>query len=163
MIALHLADLGFNANMIKRFEQQGQRGKIGYARQFVKTLFRQKSRRYYFMANGESFSRRAQMVTFANARKYGTGAVVNPSGKMDDGFFEVCIFKPYPWYALFGLGFRFFTGSLNKSKYVKIVSTKEVVVFVRHAELLQVDGEAMAEYNEVQVTLHPKKLRVIKK
>lgn len=161
LISLHLADLGFNANLIKRFEKRGKRGKLGYARHFLQTLFTQKSRRYYFKLEGKNFSRRAQMVSFANARKYGTGAVINPDGKMDDGRFEVCIFKPYPWYALLGIVFRFFTGSLNKSKYVKIISTKEALVFVQHAEVLQIDGEAMSEYNEVHVTIHPDKLRVI--
>jgi diacylglycerol kinase (ATP) len=163
LISLHLADLGFNANLIKRFEKRGQRGKLGYARHFLQTLLSQKTRRYYFKLEGKNFSRRAQMVTFANARKYGTGAVVNPDGKLDDGRFEVCIFKPYPWYALLGIVFRFFTGTLNKSKYVKIISTQDAIVFVQHAEVLQVDGEAMSEYNEVHVTLHPDKLRVIKK
>lgn len=160
-ISLHLADLGFNAKLIKRFEQAGKRGKIGYARQFIRTLMTQESMRYYFLMENETFSRRAQMVTFANARKYGTGAVVNPDGKIDDGVFEVCIFRPYPWYALFGIFLRFFTGSLKKSKYVKIHSVNDVTVYTRKPEMLQVDGETVGEYNEVEVVIHPDKIRVL--
>lgn len=160
-ISLHLADLGFNAKLIKRFEQAGKRGKWGYARQFVKTLMTQESLRYHFMLPDKTFSRRAQMVSFANARKYGTGAVVNPDGKMDDGVFELCIFRPYPWYALFGIFIRFFTGSLKKSKYVKIISCSSVHVYMNKPETLQVDGETVGEFKEVDVKIHSKKMRVL--
>jgi YegS/Rv2252/BmrU family lipid kinase len=160
-LSLHLADLGFNAKLIKRFEQAGKRGKMGYARQFIRTLMTQESVRYYFQMNDHTFSRRAQMVTFANARKYGTGAVVNPDGQLDDGLFEVCIFRPYPWYALLGIMLRFFTGSLKKSKYVKIHSTNKVSVHSRKPEMLQVDGEAVGEYKEVDVKIHPCKIPVL--
>ncbi len=160
-LSLHLSDLGFNAKLIKRFEQAGKRGKLGYARQFVRTLLTQESMRYYFMMDDQTFSRRAQMVTFANARKYGTGAVVNPDGQLDDGFFEVCIFRPYPWYALFGIMLRFFTGSLKKSKYVKIHSTNNVQVCSRKPETLQVDGEPVGEFNDVEVIIHPRKISIL--
>lgn len=160
-LSMHLADLGFNAKLIKRFEQAGKRGKLGYARQFIKTLFTQESVRYHFMLNDQTFSRRAQMVSFANARKYGTGAVINPDGKMDDGFFEICIFRPYPWYALFSLVVRFFTGSLKKSKYVKILSTDKAQIFLQKPETLQIDGETIGEFKEVEVKIHAKKMQVI--
>ncbi len=160
-LSLHLSDLGFNAKLIKRFEKVGKRGKLGYARQFIYTLFTQESIRYYFMLEQKSFSKRAQMVSFANARKYGTGAVINPDGKLDDGKFEVCIFRPYPWYALFGIIIRFFTGSLKKSKYVKIYSTNEVEVNTQKPEILQVDGETVGEFNQVNVKVLPQRIRLL--
>jgi diacylglycerol kinase (ATP) len=33
------------------------------------------------------------MVVIANATKYGTGALINPNGKLDDAVFEVVVKK----------------------------------------------------------------------
>ena len=54
-LSLHLSDLGFNAKLIKRFEKVGKRGKLGYARQFIHTLFTQETIRYYFKIKENPF------------------------------------------------------------------------------------------------------------
>ena len=41
----------------------------------------------------KTIERECLMIAFANARTYGTGAILNQSGKTNDGLFEVCILK----------------------------------------------------------------------
>lgn len=160
-ISLHLSDLGFNARLVRYFEQAGQRGKLGYARHFIRTLFTQKAVRYFFRSGSEQFTAKAQMVAFANARMYGTGAVINPDGILDDRKFEICIFKPYPWYAIFGITIRFFVGGLKQSPYVRIHSVEYVEVDCERPEVLQIDGEDMGEMSRVTVKLHKRQLTII--
>ncbi|UII22539.1 diacylglycerol/lipid kinase family protein [Fulvivirga ligni] len=161
-LSLHLSDIGFNATLIKRFEASGSRGKMAYARHFFTTLFKKKPRKYHFDFGYTKFNQRAEMVVFANATKYGTGAVVNPEGQLDDGKFEVCIFKPYPWYAIFSLAYRFFTGKMKNSRYVDILTAEELHLSTRQEDTLQIDGEDLGDFKKVHVKIEPAQLKVIK-
>ncbi|UII28084.1 YegS/Rv2252/BmrU family lipid kinase [Fulvivirga maritima] len=161
-ISLHLSDIGFNATLIKRFEASGSRGKMAYARHFFTTLFKKKARKYQFDLGYTKFNQRAEMVVFANATKYGTGAVVNPEGQLDDGKFEICIFKPSPWYAMFSLAYHFFTGNMKRSRYVSILTAEELRLYTKKADTLQIDGEDLGEYTEVYVQIEPAQLHVIR-
>ncbi len=161
-LCLHLSDVGLNAKLVKRFERKSGRGKLGYARHFFETLFKQKPIKFTFKTEDQSFEERAEMVVFANAKKYGTGAIVNPVGKIDDGLFEVCIFKPYPWYAIFRLTYLFFTGKLNYSPFVKIFSTKSITIEGDKPEHLQVDGETVGKHRKISVALASNKLKILK-
>ena len=160
-ISLHLSDVGFNAKLIKYFEDSGTRGKVSYAAHFFKVLFKPSAHRYKCICNGSQFRRKAEMVVFANASKYGTGAVVNPEGSLTDGQFEVCVFKRHPWYGVFRIAFDFFTGRLHNSPYVKIFSTKRIEVFVDTPVTLQVDGEVIDDFDHILAELDENKLSVI--
>lgn len=159
--SLHLSDMGLNANLIRKFEKSKSRGKLGYARYFLETLLKKKPNRFYFDSEEMHRSYLAEMVVFANATRYGTGAVVNPIGSPTDGKFEVCVFRVYPWYAIFKLTLLFFTGKLDRSPYVKIWSTKEVTVTTKSKEELQIDGESIGRFKKVNVKINKDKVNLI--
>lgn len=161
-LCLHLSDVGLNAKLVRRFERNSGRGKLGYARHFFATLFKQKPIKYTFHTEAETFEERAEMVVFANAKKYGTGAIVNPIGQIDDGKFEVCIFKPYPWYAIFRMTYLFFTGKLNYSPFVRIFSTTKIMIEGKKPEHLQVDGETVGKHKKVAVCVAKEKLQILR-
>jgi diacylglycerol kinase (ATP) len=161
-ISLHLSDIGFNANLIRRFEAEEERGKFAYVKQFFKEYLVNKPSRYTFTYNGNTFSRKALMVVFANATKFGTGAIINPKGKLNDGKFETCIIKPYPWHAIFGIAASFFFGNIDKSKYVKMLSCKNITVKMKKAQAIQVDGEIIGFFKKVTARILPEKIYVMK-
>jgi len=140
-ICLHLSDLGLNAKVVKRFEENKQRGMIGYLRQFIREVRATKPKKFRFFINDRQFKKSAHMVVIANASMYGTGAIVNPVGRLDDGRFEICIVKPFPFYALFAITFQLFLGTLKASRYVDIISTQKVIIQNLSREALQIDGE----------------------
>jgi len=159
--SFHLSDSGFNAKLIKQFEETRIRGKFGYMLNFVKTLAKSRPLKYRVELPDKKFKQKAEMIVFANARMYGTGAMVNPQGKIDDGKFEVCIIKPYPWYAIFSIAWQSFTGSISQSPYVIIHRTDYVKINTKKAETLQVDGEIIGEFKEVTVRTYDEKIEVV--
>ncbi len=161
-LCLHLSDVGLNAKLVRRFEKKSGRGKLGYARHFFATLFKQKPIKYTFQSDSETFEARAEMVVFANAKKYGTGAIVNPIGKINDGLFEVCVFKPYPWYDIIRLTYIFFSGKLNYSPFVKIFSTTSITIEGQKPEHLQVDGETIGKHKKIKVDIHKDRLNILR-
>lgn len=146
---LHIADFGMNARIVRRFEQEKMRGMIGYFRQFIREIFASKPERYAVEANGKTVRRKAHMVAFANATKYGTGAVINPGGSIKDGLVEICMIKRYPWWGVFAITWDFFRGSLRSSRFVKFISCKEARVVNYSGQPLQIDGEVFGEFGEV--------------
>ena len=159
--SFHLADLGFNAKLVQDFESEPDRGQMAYVRQFFRNLRYRPRVKYRLVFPEGALSTRAAMVILANARKYGTGAVVNPVGKPDDGRFEVCIFRPWPWWYMGWMAFLFFTGRLDRSSYVKIFSTTALRLTASVAQPMQVDGEPMGQVDRLQVRILPGKIAVI--
>jgi diacylglycerol kinase (ATP) len=140
-ICLHLSDIGLNAKVVKRFEENKVRGMFGYFRQFIREIRNAQPKKFGFEMDRNYFEKSALMVVIANASKYGTGAIVNPESKLDDGMFEICIVKPFPFYAFFAITFHLFKGTLRTSGYVDIISTQHIIIHNLPQEVLQIDGE----------------------
>lgn len=160
-LCLHLSDIGLNAKVVKRFEEEKIRGKFGYLRQFIREIIHTVPKKFKFELNGNKFKKKAHMVVIANATKYGTGAVMNPIGKIDDGKFEICIVKPFPKYAIFSIAYHMFRGSLKTSPYVKIISCREITIHNPQKEVLQVDGEVIGYPATVTVGIKKHAYRLI--
>ena len=149
-LCLHLSDMGFNADLIKEFEEEGTRGKLGYAISFVKQLSKRKQSTFKIEIDGNSYSYKAEMIVIANASKYGTGAVINPRCDMQDGLLEVCVFMPLPWYKFFHLTWHSFIGRLEESEYFAIHQGKKVTIASKKSRTFQVDGEVLGKTKNVE-------------
>lgn len=161
-ISIHLCDLGFNARVVRRFAKENTRGFIGYIRAFFREFSSVKASNFSFVINKKTILRhKAYMVVLANATKFGTGAIINPIGKPDDGIFELCIIKPFPLWFIFHLLIASFLGNLHKIKYTQIIHCKHLEIDNSQNEIFQVDGEAIDSIKKIEVEIIPKALRVI--
>lgn len=159
--SLHLSDIGMNARMIKRFERENRRGLYGYFRQFWREVIRARPRRFRLYVGKEKWRKKVHMIAFANGRKYGTGAVLNPSGRPDDGQFELILIRPYPRWAVVSIAYHFFLGDLRTSPYAEIHPCREVMVRRRRPFTFQTDGEVHGYTRELRVRLLPRCLTVM--
>ncbi|MES2429350.1 MAG: diacylglycerol kinase family protein [Bacteroidota bacterium] len=145
-ICLHLSDIGLNAHLIKHFDEGKLRGKLGYAKVILKTLWL-KEKMHVLISNGHERSMHtAFMVGLANASKYGTGAVINPEGKIDDGLFEVIIVKRLSFWALLKM---LFNPGLFNPKHIEIFHTPAVEIKTTSKMHFQVDGEYMGKVKTI--------------
>jgi diacylglycerol kinase (ATP) len=157
----HLSDIGINARIVKRFEQEGSKGLVGYGRQMIKELF---SKRDIFSFTIRMHGRKkrfsAELLAIANARYFGTGAVINPAGRIDDGRFEIIVIKPYPWWAIFYLIRMFLFGSIEDRRFVRILSGTEAEISFDKKQDLQVDGEIIRGIGRMQIRILPSAVKV---
>jgi len=161
-LAIHLSDLGMNARIIKRFDQEKIRGFYGYARQFFKELKSPSNFRCIIDCEGKKRRKyKAVMVVMTNTHFFGTGAVVNPTGKLDDGKFEIVVIKPYPWYYLFHMILAFFTGNIHRLRHIRTLSCKHATINMRPEQDLQVDGEPVGEFRHLEIEALPSAIKVI--
>lgn len=158
-LCLHIADLGINAELIKNYENSEIRGKLGYALQTIPTLINV-DLPYDFSLNidNKSIAIQGVMVAIANAKQFGTGAIINPEGKMNDGLFEVLIFKKLD---IVNILKTLDENSYRKPEFVECFSVKKVSIECHSNVSLQVDGEFIGDVKLVSAELLPTKLKIM--
>ena len=158
-LCIHLADMGFNASVIKLFESRKQRGMPGYIRAAWKVLWKHQSMEVT-MKIGENFIRRnAAMVVIANATRYGSGAVINPAGRLDDELFEVVIVKKVSFSEIFKM---MVTHRSYDQKKTELYQTKSLTIHSRTKVHFQVDGEYLGKVTKLRANLIPAAIKIIK-
>ncbi|TBW28956.1 diacylglycerol kinase family protein [Gramella sp. KN1008] len=159
LICLHMSDLGINAELIKNYENSSIRGKFGYLIQSIPTLI-QSEFPFHFKIKADDYENDASAVLlgFANAKKYGTGANVNPEGEPNDGVFEILIFKK--------LSFSEILKTLRNETdldpdFVEIIPTTSAKVICEKPVPFQIDGEYIGKKTDIEIKMLPEKLRVV--
>lgn len=158
---LHFSDMGLNAKLVKRFNESSFRGWGGYVSAFMDTIREHQPQPYCIKTAEKEVDIEATALVVANARMFGTGAVFNPNGQMNDGLFEICIFKPVPWHEIPTLTWKMFAGDPGESPYLQIIKTKEANISVQKPSYLSIDGEYMGEAEELQISMKHKALKLI--
>jgi diacylglycerol kinase family enzyme len=157
-ISIHLSDLGLNAELIKNYEQGEIHGKWGYALNTITTLFDSgEPFTAKIKANNETFGYVARMIVIANAKKYGTGVVINPNGVMNDGKFELVILKNFDL-ILFG---QIISGNMPSDPAdVEIISTDKATIELDAPVSFQIDGEYCGTETKLDIKILHKQLKI---
>lgn len=152
-LCLHLADFGFNASMIHKFEQGETRGMLGYIKSSVSEIFNTQSCRFRIEMEEETLELEAKMLVIANGEEYGTGAVINTEGRMDDGKFEIIAVEFKSAGDLISITKGLMTGENQEKSAVKTWSTKACKIFNLDLANFQIDGELMGNPELVSVKI----------
>ncbi|MDB5202587.1 MAG: diacylglycerol kinase [Ferruginibacter sp.] len=155
---LHLSDIGLNAQLIKYFDEGKLRGKMGYAKVILKTLWHKEKMQVIIHSKALEVRRHAFMVVLANASKYGTGAVINPEGKIDDGEFEVIIVRRLSVIALVKMLLK--PGPFNP-KHIEIFPSTSVEITTLKNVHFQIDGEYMGKVNNITAKIIPGNIKLL--
>lgn len=148
---LHMSDFGVNAELIRKYENSSIRGKLGYLLQSIPALLESDFPfNFKVETNGKTIEREGILLAIANAHSYGTGANVNPSGKMDDGKFEILIFKNFDMLEIMNT-------LRNEVKldpdFVEIITTSEAVISCDSPVAFQIDGEYLGRRKKVKASI----------
>jgi len=157
-VCIHLSDIGYNADLVRRFEQQSGRGKWGYLRAAVKALFRHPLMEVSMKVGNEAVALQAAMIVLANGTAYGSGAVINPVGNLEDTLFEVVVIKKISAIEIFKM--RFTHTSFNPEKTL-VYQTSRLDIRSKRPVHFQVDGEYLGKVKSVEASLLPAALHVM--
>lgn len=157
-ICLHLSDIGLNAQLIKYFHEGKVRGKLGYAKVLLKTLWYRQKMQVIIQAKNQEIRRHAFMVVLANASKYGTGAVINPMGALDDGTFEVVIVRRLALSELLKMLFK--PQPFNPQKIETFSATSVKLETLRNVHF-QIDGEYLGKIKSLHARILPGYINIV--
>jgi diacylglycerol kinase (ATP) len=157
-ICIHLSDIGLNALLVKYFEQSKKRGMWGYGKAIFRVLW-QKRKMYATIKTDEAtYKRKAYMIVLANARKYGTGANINPDGDLSDGKFEVVVLRKLNLLEIFK---AIFTDQSFHPRRIEVFSTTQVQLSVLRKTYFQVDGEFLGKLTKIDASIMPHSLSIM--
>lgn len=160
--AAHVCDIGFNAQLVKRFSKDKARGFGSYAKHLRDVFRTNKPSRYTLkFKDGREESFKAHMVIITNSQKYGTGAVINPQGKPDDGKFEVVVIRYYSPLHILQIFFALFFRNIDKMHYVFTYSAEELELINHKKESINVDGEIIGNPVNIYFKNQHKAIKVI--
>jgi YegS/Rv2252/BmrU family lipid kinase len=162
---LNVAGIGFDAVVGQAFHERGRkggrRGILGYLRLSLLELRAYQAPRLVIEAGEERLDLAAFVVTFANGPQYGSGAVINPGGKLDDGRLEVVVFESGPLWRTLAAAPRLFLGGLERAPgYQRLVGPAATVTAAAPAAV-HCDGDPVEAADRVEVKLRPRALEIL--
>lgn len=153
--------LGFDALVGKLFDDRSLRGPLPYfyigVREFL--FFRPETFKLEF--DGHTVERSALLVTIANNKQWGLGAIISPKAKPDDGKLDVCIIRNITLIrALIHLP-KLFTGKIDKVREYERYQTTSLRISRQKPGPFHVDGEPVDAGRSVQIGIKPQALKII--
>jgi diacylglycerol kinase (ATP) len=155
--------VGFDAHIGRRFSKVHKRGFVSYIRTVIREYRRYKPKKYSFRVDGKQYTRKALLITIANASQYGNNAYIAPEASIDDGLFDVGIINPFPAFKALLMGIRLFNGSLQYSKYHEVIRGKEIIFKKpKKKYIFHYDGEPKKfKKGKIKICIYPKQLKVL--
>ena len=157
-ICIHLSDMGLNAMLVKYFEESSTRGMWSYTKGVFKMLWNKQKIHATIVIDDGKIHRKAFMIVLANASKYGTGATINPDGKLNDGRFEVVVVRRLNFWELLKLLISHKPFDADK---VEIFSTTKLELTTLKKSYFQVDGEYRGRTKNINAHILPKCLKIM--
>ncbi len=153
---------GFDALIAKKFASSRKRGFSSYVKLVLKEVFKYNPINVSIDANGQVRKLPVFLCTIANTSEFGNGFVVSPKSDATDGKFEVVILKPFSFWNIPAMLFRYFSGRTDRSGLTEVIKTDHATLVLPHS-YGQIDGEPISSGKKVQVDVVPQSLRIIVK
>lgn len=157
-LCVHLSDVGLNAYVVKEFESQPIRGMWGYLMASLKVLWQNPLMFVKINIEGKVIKVKAMMIVIANATKYGSGAIINPIGQLDDKLFEVIVMKKISIREIFKM---IYSHEEYDAEKTEVFQTNELFIKSFRSVHFQIDGEYLGKVKQVKAVIIPDCLEVI--
>lgn len=159
---INIAGLGFDSYVAHRFNTGKIRGFISYFVLTIKSLFEFRPFEASVVVNNQEVTGRYQMICFANNKQFGNNAFIAPQAKPNDGFFDIVLVKPFPFYFYPVFVVRMFLGRLTESKYVKYMRSSEEITIIAGSNEFHIDGEPVLFDGPIKVRMGHNFVKVIR-
>jgi diacylglycerol kinase (ATP) len=160
-LSVNVSGIGFDGHIAGLFANKAKRGLIGYAKLILKEFINFKSFDAHVEVNGKSFESKSFIIALANSSQFGNNARVAPHASVCDQLIDVCFVKKVPMLKALGFSNQLFNGTLDQSKYVDIIKTKQLTLNLNQPVAYHIDGEAMRASDRFEVAIKPSSLKVL--
>jgi diacylglycerol kinase (ATP) len=162
-LCLNVAGIGLDSFVAHSFNELKLRGFLPYVWLTMKTFLQLRPFHVNIKIDGKlEVSEKLFVLTIANTRQFGNNAFIAPDALPNDGKIDLVLIKPFP--KIFGAIFviRLFTKNINKSKYVRHITTDKEIVIETDETRFHIDGEPLEISGEVVVRIKKEVLKVLK-
>ena len=162
-LCLNVAGIGLDSFVAHSFNELKLRGFLPYVWLTFKTFLLLRPFHVKIKIDGEEIvSEKLFVLTIANTRQFGNYAFIAPLAKPNDGMIDIVLIKPFP--KILGTLFiiRLFTKRINKSKYVRHITTDKEIVIETAETKFHIDGEPVDLMGKVVIRIKKEVLKVLK-
>jgi diacylglycerol kinase family enzyme len=153
-LCIHLADIGANALLVKKYEESGDRGMMGYAKNLISSI-QESSIMHMIVRTPEGITtKEGVLMAFANAHKYGTGVQIS-EGSVSDGKFEICNVEKFALDDAIKAGLTILNVFVDKNMFSDVISCPEAEIEVDQKAHFQIDGEYMGLVDHLRIEIVP--------
>ena len=156
----NVAGIGFDAHIGWEFAKFGKRGFSSYVKVITKELPKYKAQDFELIIDGKSTIKNAYLISFANGSQWGNNAYIAPTADVSDGLMDIAILKDFSFMNAISIGYRMFNKTLDKSSFLEVIKTKEVLV-KQTGIIAHIDGEPIEIGSELRIKVNPLSLNVI--
>ncbi len=162
---VNVAGVGFDAHIAGAFAAIGRarRGFLRYGAIVMRQLRNYECRTYTVSLDplgGCVTTHRAFLLSFANGRQWGNGAIIAPSAELDDGALEAVLVEDLGRAAVLRSIPRLFAGTISGAPGVSICRIQSAIVSGDGPLLYHVDGEPYVGGPSLRVSIRPGALRL---
>ncbi len=155
------AGIGFDAELGDEFNRSKVRGPVPYFFLGVKRFFVYEPQRVILHLPDGDVERKVLLVTVANMKQYGAGAIIAPKARPDDGMFDICVIRELGIVPAVVYLPRLFTGSIDKAPFVELYRASSLVIEREREGVFHCDGEAFHGGRRLEVDILPNSLNVL--
>jgi YegS/Rv2252/BmrU family lipid kinase len=159
-LCIHLSDIGVNALIVKKYEEAGERGLLGYAKQLLSAIQETPMYNVTIRTEKETYNKQGFMMAFANAHKYGTGVQIS-DGSVSDGMFEICNVEKVSLDEAIKAGLTILNVFVDKNMFSDVISCKNAEISIDKMVHFQIDGEYMGEIDRLKIEIVPGALKLL--
>ena len=159
-LCIHLSDIGVNALIVKKYEEAGERGLLGYAKHLLSAIQETPLHRITVRTPDETVQKEGFLMAFANAHKYGTGVQIS-EGSVSDGKFEICNVEKVTLDDAIKAGLTILNVFVDKDMFSDVISCREAEIVVDKKAHFQIDGEYMGLTDHLKIEIVPGALKLL--
>jgi diacylglycerol kinase (ATP) len=159
--SMHIGDVGINANLVKSFSEDKRRGMMTYSKYFVEELKKTKAFRVKVDIDGDTIEELCYMAAICNSGRYGTGVILNNQSNLFDGKFEIVLLREKNINTFIDAALTKFNESFYKAEHTRTFSGTHARIYFDEPRILQLDGEIIGAFAELEVEMLPGAIRMI--
>ena len=159
-LCIHLSDIGVNALIVKKYEEGGERGLLGYAKHLLAAVQETPLYNITIQTPSETIKKSGYMMAFANAHKYGTGVQIS-EGSVSDGMFEICNVERVTLDEAIRAGLTALNVFVDKDMFSDVITCRSAEVSIDQPAHFQIDGEYMGMVDHLEIDMVPGALKLL--
>ncbi|MCX6296664.1 MAG: YegS/Rv2252/BmrU family lipid kinase [Bacteroidetes bacterium] len=157
---VNVAGIGFDAHIGWEFAKFGKRGFSSYLKVISREFPRYKAQDFELIIDGNSVTKNAYLISFANGSQWGNNAHIAPTADISDGLLDIAILKDFKFTNALSIGYRLFKRTIHQSAFLETIKVKEVIVR-QQGTIAHIDGEPIEIGKELKIKINPLSLKVI--
>ncbi|HEX2443666.1 MAG TPA: diacylglycerol kinase family protein [Vicinamibacterales bacterium] len=161
---LNLVGIGFDALVARTFHElaAGRRGALPYVTIGLRAILTYRAQRYRLVLDGAPpLDTTALLVVFANARQYGSGAIIAPRARVDDGRLDAVIVDDRSLVKHLWRVRHLFRGTADRAEGAITQTVERALIESEAPMAIHADGEPIAPATHAEVRVIPGAIRVV--